>query len=107
MGKPPTNITKDNEGESRLQQYLLGQGTTKRSKKTKKRDRKKYKYKIDQTVRRSHVRSLFGREYSQKWAGEIFKIHTRFRREGVPVYSILDWDGDRVKAHFMNQSYRP
>ena len=90
LGKPPTKITKDNEGESRLQQYLLRQGTTKQSNKTKKRARKKYKYKIDQTVCLSHVRSLFDREYSQKWTGEIFKIHTRFRREGVPVYTILD-----------------
>ena len=100
MGKPPANITKDNEGESRLQQYLIRLGTTKRSNKTKKRARKKYKYKIDQTVRLSHVRSLFDREYSQKWTGEIFKIHTRFRREGVPVYTILDWDGDRVEGTF-------
>ena len=85
LGKPLANITKDNEGVSRLQQYLLRLGTAKRSNKTKKRARKKYKYKIDQTVRLSHVRSLFDREYSQKWTGEIFKIHTRFRREGVPV----------------------
>ena len=63
---PPANITKDNEGESRLQQYILRQGIAKRSNKTKKRARKKYKYKIDQTVRLSHVRSLFDREYSQK-----------------------------------------
>ena len=100
LGKPPTNITKDNEGESRLQQYLLRQGTVKRSNKTKKRARKKYKYKIDQTVRLSHVRSLFDREYSQKWTGEIFKIHTQFRREGLPVYTILDWDGDRMEGSF-------
>ena len=33
LGKPPANITKDNEGESRLQQYLLRLGTAKRSKK--------------------------------------------------------------------------
>ena len=100
LGKLPTNTTKDNEGESRLQQYLLRQGTAKWSNKTKKRVRKKYKYKIDQTVCQSHVRSLFDREYSQKWTGEIFKIHTRFRREGVPVYTILDWDGDRVEGTF-------
>ena len=47
LGKPPANIKKDNEGESRLQQYLLRQDTAKRSNKAKKRARKKYKYKID------------------------------------------------------------
>ena len=40
------------------------------------------------------------REYSQKWTGELFKIDTRFRREGVPVYTILDWDGERVDRTF-------
>ena len=96
----PTYITKDNEGESRLQQYLLRQGTSKKSSIPKKKARKKYKYKIDQTVRLSHIRSVFDREYSQKWTGEIFRIHTRFRREGVPVYTILDWDGDRFERSF-------
>ena len=60
--------------------------------------KKKFKYKIDQTVCLPHVRSVFNREYSQKWTGEIFTIHTQFRREGVPVYTILDWDGDRVEG---------
>ena len=66
----------------------------------KKKTRKKYKFKINQTVRLSHVRSVFDREYSQKWTGEIFKIGTRLRREGVPVYTILDWDNERVKGTF-------
>ena len=95
-----TYITKDNEGESRLQQYLLRQGTSKKSSIPKKKARKKYKNKIDQTVRLSHIRSVFDREYSQKWTGEIFRIHTWFRREGVPVYTILDWDGDRFERSF-------
>ena len=95
LGQSPASITKDNEGESRLKQYLLRRDKAKRSER-----QKKYKYKIDQTVRLSHVRSIFDREYSQKWTGEIFKIHTRFRREGVPVYTILDWDGDRVEGTF-------
>ena len=81
-------------------QYLLRQATAKRSKRQKKVSKKKYKYDVNQTVRLSHVRSAFVREYSQKWTGEIFKIRTRFRREGVPIYTILDCDGDRVEGTF-------
>ena len=66
----------------------------------RKKTRKKYKFKINQTVRLSHVRSVFDREYSQKWTGEILKIGTHFRREGVPVYTILDWDNERVEGTF-------
>ena len=47
------------------------------------------------------------REYSQKWTGELFKIDTRFRREGVPVYTILDWDGERVDVTFYEPEIQP
>ena len=100
LGATPASITEEKEGESRLQQYLLRPGRTKRFTMPKKQTRKKYKFKINQTVRLSHVRSVFDREYSQKWTGEIFKIGTRFRREGVPVYTILDWDNERVEGTF-------
>ncbi|XP_053400449.1 uncharacterized protein LOC128557267 [Mercenaria mercenaria] len=100
LGKRPIDITTENEGESRLQQYLL---RTKGGK-TKLIKRKSYKFKIGQTVRVSHVKSVFDREYSQKWTGEIFKIKTRFKREGVPVYTIADWDNnDQVDGTFYEQ----
>ena len=47
------------------------------------------------------------REYSQKWTGGLFKIDTRFRREGVPVYTILDWDGERVDGTFYEPELQP
>ena len=47
------------------------------------------------------------REYSQKWTGELLKIDTRFRREGVPVYTILDWDGERVDGTFYGPELQP
>ena len=47
------------------------------------------------------------REYSQKWTGELFKIDTWFRREGVPVYTILDWDGERVDGTFYEPELQP
>ena len=47
------------------------------------------------------------REYSQKWTGELFKIDTRFRREGVPVYTILDWNGERVDGTFYEPELQP
>ena len=47
------------------------------------------------------------REYSQKWTGELFKTDTQFRREGVPVYTILDWDGERVDVTFYEPELQP
>jgi hypothetical protein len=95
LGRTPRSIDKTSEGESRLEQYLL------RTKKGNKRRRpKKYKYDIGQTVRVSHVRNVFDREYSQKWTGELFKIVERFERDGIPVYKIKDWAGDEVIGTF-------
>ena len=67
---------------------------------SKKKDKKKYKFKIDQTVWISHLRSVFDRKYSQKWTSKIFKIGTRFIPEAIPVYTLVDWDKERVKGTF-------
>ena len=94
IGATPESVNKDNEGEIRLQQYLL---RTKHSKQTKP---KKFKFKIGQTVRVSHIRSVFDREYSQKWSGEIFKVIARYRREGLPVYKLVDWEDETIHGTF-------
>ena len=101
IGRSPASVSDLNEGESRLQQYMIRtktqpQTTTKPRKKTKQR----YKYKEGQTVRISHVRSVFDREYSQKWTGELFKIRERFKREDVPVYTLKDWSGEDIEGSF-------
>ena len=38
--------------------------------------------------------------YTQKWTGKVFKIYTRLRREGVPVYTLLAWDGEKIEGVF-------
>ncbi|MCG8048995.1 MAG: DDE-type integrase/transposase/recombinase [Candidatus Thiodiazotropha endolucinida] len=100
LGKAPASINKVNEGESRLQQYLLRQNGIKSKKRSSKKTLRRYKFKLGQTVRLSHVRSLFDREYSQKWTGEIFKVKTRFRRDGIPVYTLESWDEESVDGTF-------
>jgi hypothetical protein len=99
LGDKPINITKESEGESRLQQYLLrtkGRPTNNRI--------RHYKFKVGQTVRVSHVKSVFDREYSQKWTGEIFKIKSRFKRDNVCVYTLIDWaNEEKIDGTFYEQ----
>ena len=98
LGEAPGSVSKENEDESRLQQYLLRQN---KSKKTRSKNaNRQYKFNIGQTVRISHVRSVFDREYSQKWTGEIFIVKSRFKREGIPVYRLESWDKERVEGTF-------
>ncbi len=52
------------------------------------------------TVRISHVRQVFDKEYTQKWTGEIFKVKSRFFRQDIPVYRLRDWEGEDVDGTF-------
>ncbi len=97
LGTTPGSITIDKEGESRLQQYLI------RTKSAKPLKAKPYKYKLGQTVRISHVRSVFDREYSQKWTGELFRITKRFKRAILPVYKLEDWAGEVIEGSFYEE----
>ena len=92
LGTAPASITEDNEGESRLQQYLLRKKPSSKN--------KPYKLKVGQTVRLSHVRGIFDREYSQKWTGEVYTVQRRFKREGLPIYTIQDWDKEVIQGTF-------
>ena len=101
LGEAPGSVSKENEDESRLQQYLLRQNKPKKTR--SKNTNRQYKFNIGQTVRISHVRSVFDREYSQKWTGEIFIVKSRFKREGIPVYRLESWDKERVEGTFYEQ----
>ena len=92
LGDKPPSITKRNEGESRLRQYLLRSDTPAST--------KRY-YKVGQMVRISHMRSVFDRKYSQKWTGELFTIQRRYKREGLPVYKLRDWSGEDIDGTFL------
>lgn len=111
LGQSPSSINKLNEDESRLNQYLLrrhkGRASTKIEKKTVRKRKRRFKYKIGQVVRISHIRGLFDRSYSQKWTGELFKVDTRHKRENIPVYTLEDWSGDRVEGSFYESELQP
>jgi transposase InsO family protein len=98
LGATPESITVDDELESRLRQYLLRQKEDKI--KPKKSRPQPYKYKMGEVVRISHIRGVFDREYSQKWTGELFRVTKRYRRQGIPIYTLRDWSGDDIDGTF-------
>jgi hypothetical protein len=73
-----------------------------KEKKTKQK-RKKYRFKVEDTVRISYLRTLFDREYDQKWTGEVFTVTSRWWRDGLPVYELKDYEGEPVKGTFYEQ----
>jgi hypothetical protein len=109
LGRSPKSVNKNNEAEVRLEQYLIknkkAQPRVKMEKKRNIKMRKKpvFKYGVGDKVRISHIRSLFDREYQQKWSSEVFKVAKRYMRERIPVYRLVDLEGEEIKGTFYQQ----
>ena len=89
----PANVTIQNEEGVRLSTYF-----------SKQHERKthswRFKFKIGDHVRITHLRNIFTREYDQRWTGEVFTISRRFWRSGVPTYRIKDYDNEEIIGSF-------
>ena len=59
-----------------------------------------YQYKIDQFVRISGAKSLFSREFYERWSREIFRVKSRFRRDNINLFTVVDCAGDKVVGVF-------
>lgn len=102
LGRKPSSVNKSNESESRYEQYLLRN----KKKKTNMRVRK-FKYKSGQIIRVNLLRHVFDRQYSQKWSGELFRIKSKFRRQGLPMYRLEDWSGNAITGSFYQTELQP
>jgi hypothetical protein len=86
-------------------QYILplfkkGQKTIQKNLATGRTKPKRYKFKVGDQVRITHLRHVFSREYDVRWTGEIFTVTQRFRREGIPLYSLKDYSGEEIQGTF-------
>lgn len=110
-GFAPADVTKKNEDEVRYSAYLQRTKHDKRSQGSRKvksanthySKEKLYKFKINDKVRITHLRRLFQREYDQKWTGEIFRVSSRFRSQGIPVYKLKDFADESISGTFYAQ----
>ena len=94
LGRSPASVDRDNESEVRLDQYLI-------RKKTKAPKLKQtFTFKEGDTVRVSHLRRAFDREYQEKWSGEIFTIEKRYWSQGHDVYRLKDYGGESIEGTF-------
>lgn len=44
--------------------------------------------------------NVFSREYDMRWSGKLFSVVKRFRRSGIPVYSLVDYIGENIEGIF-------
>ncbi|XP_033756256.1 uncharacterized protein LOC117339000 [Pecten maximus] len=98
-GKSPDAIEKSNE--ALVWKHLYVDSKKPRIVK-KKKSSKPFKFKVGDVVRISANRRTFQRDFEQKWTEEVFTIKTRYLRQGIPIYKIIDYDGDSIAGTFYN-----
>ena len=62
-----------------------------------------YKFKINDRVRISRLKTPFLREASEKWTGEIFIISHRYLRDNIPVYKLKEFDQTPLLGTYYTQ----
>ena len=91
----PALVNSDNEEMLWKRQYVIPH--------LRKPPTKKFKLGVGDTVRISHTRHPFTRDYKERWTGEVFKIASRRMRDGLPIYVLKDWNGDAIKGTFYQE----
>ena len=62
--------------------------------------RSPYKYKEGDRVILTYIASKFDRAYAEKWTDEQFTVIGRTNKQGIPQYTIKDWNNDLVEGRF-------
>jgi hypothetical protein len=88
----PRAVTKKDEARLWKLQYATRQYT--------KTPTRRCTFRKGDTVRISHVRQPFDREYEERWTMEYFVVDDRGMKEGIPYYTLKDKSGDAVQCIF-------
>lgn len=103
-GLSPKEVNKENEADVWPTLYLKNDKSKKERKKCcvqkKKRRSIKYRYKVKDLVRLSHLKHIFRRGYNQQFTGEVFKIAKRFHLQGIPMYKVKDFNNELIEGDF-------
>lgn len=101
-GLSPKEVNKENEADVWPTLYLKNDKSKKERKlRTEKKRRSiKYRYKVNDLVRLSHLKHIFRRGYNQQFTGEVFKIAKRFHLQGIPMYKVKDFNNELIEGDF-------
>jgi len=93
-GASPSSVTKSNEAKLWKQMYIDS---------LKLRKKKRFKFKVKDQVRISHLKYVFQRDYQQKWTEEVFIITYRDRVQGVNIYQVKDYLDEPIDGYFYEE----
>lgn len=87
----PVDVTPQNEARVWKRMYVDT---------VKKTPRTKFKYRVGDTVRISHLKYTFAREFHERWTEEIFIVSRRLRRGGYKLYELKDYGEEPINGYF-------
>lgn len=88
----PAKVSKQNEKRLWWQMYWPVE--------RKWNQRQDFVFSVGDFVRISLRKTAFGREYSDKFTGEVFEVVKRFKRQNIPMYILKDYAGDDIIGTF-------
>ena len=59
-----------------------------------------FKFKLNDAVRISGLRQPFDKAYSEHWTREVFFVTSRKMNQGLPIYTLKDYDNDPIVGTF-------
>ena len=59
-----------------------------------------YKFKVGDNVKISMIKKPFEREYDERWTYEIFSVADRHLNQGIPLYTLKDYNNKLIKGDF-------
>ena len=95
IGTTPVDVKDTNEEEVRLSIYYPREKADGKS-----LLKKRYKFKVGDYVRISHLTTKFTRAYDETFTGELFTISKRYYRGTIPVYRLRDLQNEEIKGTF-------
>jgi hypothetical protein len=89
----PSSVNKENEKQVWFSQYaeplLLKQDKI-----------EKPKFKTGDLVRITQIKTVFARDFYQKWTGEMFRVTSIVYTNRLPMYKLKDYAGEEIKGLF-------
>ena len=94
----PNDVNKENEADVWAHIYLKRP----QQRRGRKYHKPTFRLKKGDLVRISFVKQPFRRAYQEQYTTEVFKIANRLLKQGIPMYSLKDLNGEDIKGLFYN-----
>ena len=97
IGMSPAKAMTMSDEDLWVKQYLEEKGTRLKKKPSRSTP---YKFKIGDQVKLSFLKRPFERAYDQTFTGEVFHITERRMKQGIPVYTLKDYNNEPILGYF-------